>query len=94
MLRLLRLVLVTEVSKVAVGVGGDPVDILPHQISVEFHYASRMFDLPWMLRMRKAGEVALLFGTVYRKGGYLLVHVNFNPGCAPCLEVLFVRILC
>jgi hypothetical protein len=85
--------LVTEMSK-AVGAGGEPVDILPQQIGVEIHYASRMFDLPWMLRMRQAGELALLFGTMYRKGGYLPVRVNFDPGCASCLEVLFVRILC
>jgi hypothetical protein len=69
--------LVTEVSKVAVA-GGEPVDMLPLQISVEIHYATRMFDLPWMLRLRQAGELALLFGTMYRKGGVLASSRGFR----------------
>jgi len=36
-------------------------DMLPLQISVELHYATRMYDLPWMPRMRTAAEIALFF---------------------------------
>lgn len=69
-------------------------EILPNQISVELHFASRMYDLPWTLRTRQAGEIALLFGVMYRRGGYLAVHVDFDEGCKPCLEVLFAKVTC
>lgn len=69
-------------------------EYLPEQIVVELHYASRMYDLPWMLRARQASEISMLVSHMYRAGGYLPVHVDYNPGCAPCLEVLFVKVLC
>ena len=67
---------------------------LPDQIVIELHTATRMYDLPWMLRFRQAAEVSLLLAVLYRKGGYLPVFFDFNPGCASCLEVLFVRVIC
>lgn len=68
--------------------------LLPEQIVVELHTATRMYDLPWLLRSRQAAEVTLLIGQMYRQGGYLPVYVDYNPGCGPCLEVLFVKVLC
>jgi hypothetical protein len=67
---------------------------LPEQIIVELHYASRMYDLPWMMRARQASEISMLISHMYRSGGYMPVHVDYDPGCAPCLEVLFVKVLC
>ena len=34
-------------------------EMLPMQISVEFHYATRMFDVPWRLRSVTAAEIAM-----------------------------------
>ena len=67
---------------------------VPDQIVVELHTATRMYNLPWMLRFRQAAEVSLLLAVLYRKGGYLPVFFDFNPGCASCLEILFVRVIC
>ena len=67
---------------------------VPDQIVVELHTATRMYNLPWMLRFRQAAEVSLLLAVLYRKGGYLPVFFDFNPGCASCLEILFVRVVC
>jgi len=72
----------------------DDDSYLPEQIIVELHYASRMYDLPWMLRSRQAGEISMLFTMMYQLGGYLPVYYNYDPGCPPCLEVLFVKVLC
>lgn len=71
-----------------------PPSLLPQQISIELHYFTRMYDLPWSMRARQTGELSMLFGIMYRLGGYLPVHYDFDPGCASCLEVLFVRIYC
>ena len=69
--------------------------LLPNQISVELHYASRMYDLPWMLRSITAAEISMFVGMMYRRGGYVLVHhKSFGKGCYPCAEVLFVRMIC
>ena len=67
---------------------------VPDQIVVELHTATRMYNLPWMLRFRQAAEVSLLLAVLYRKGGYLPVFFDFNPGCASCLKILFVRVVC
>jgi hypothetical protein len=67
---------------------------LPEQIVVELHSASRMYDLPWMLRSRQAAEISMLISHMYRAGGYMPVYVDYNPGCPSCLEVLFVKVLC
>ena len=67
---------------------------VPDQIVVELHTATRMYNLPWMLRFRQAAEASLLLAVLYRKGGYLPVFFDFNPGCASCLEILFVRVIC
>ena len=67
---------------------------VPDQIVVELHTATRMYNLPWMLRFRQAAEVSLLLAVLYRKGGYLPVFFDFNPGCASCVEILFVRVIC
>jgi len=71
------------------------MDLLPLQISVELHYATRMYDVPWMLRTITTAEIAMFVGIMYRMGGYMLVHQKFiGPGCYPCAELLFVRVLC
>ena len=67
---------------------------MPDQIVIELHTATRMYNLPWMLRFRQAAEVSLLLAVLYRKGGYLPVFFDFNPGCASCLEILFVKVIC
>jgi len=69
-------------------------DMLPSQISVELHYATRMYDLPWMMRQRQAGEIAMFSGIMYRKGGYLPVFVKYFQRCDACVELLFVRVFC
>lgn len=69
-------------------------DMLPQQISVELHYASRMYDLPWMPRYRTAAEIALFSGMMYNLGGYVMVHAKYIVGCDSCAEVLFVRVFC
>lgn len=68
--------------------------LLPQQISVELHYSTRMYDLPWHMRFRQAGEIALFAGLMYRQGGYVIVHVKYIRGCDSCAEVLFVRVFC
>ena len=67
--------------------------MLPLQISTEIHYATRMYDLPWMMRFRQAGELMMFFGVMFR-GGYVVAHKENIPGCDSCLEVLFVRAFC
>jgi len=69
-------------------------EMLPQQISVELHYATRMFDLPWMGRQRTAAEIALFAGMMYNLGGYVMVHAKYIRGCDSCAEVLFVRVFC
>jgi hypothetical protein len=69
-------------------------DMLPEQISIELHSATKMYDLPWLLRNRQSAEVALLTGMLYRVGGYLPVKVSWQEGCKQCLEVLYVRVFC
>jgi len=48
--------------------------LLPTQISVELHYATRMFDIPWKMRRKTAAEIALFMGMMYNRGGYVPVH--------------------
>jgi len=67
--------------------------MLPLQISTEIHYATRMYDLPWMMRFRQAGELMMFFGVMFR-GGYVVANKENIPGCDACLEVLFVRAFC
>ena len=71
----------------------DP-SIWPEQIVMEVHWATRMVDVPWMPRTRSAAELALFFGVLFNRGGYILQHANFFPGCQTCLEVLLVRAVC
>jgi hypothetical protein len=66
---------------------------LPEQIIVELHWATKMSDLPWLLRTRGAGEISLLVSTLY-SAGYMPVYTHYDHGCVPCLEVLFVRVIC
>ena len=68
--------------------------LLPTQISVELHYATRMYDLDWFTRYRQAGELTLFLGFMFRKGGYTIVHTKFNPDGDDPIEVLFVRAFC
>ena len=71
----------------------DP-SIWPEQIMMEIHWATRMVDLQWMPRTRTAAELALFFGVLFNRGGYILQHTNFDPGCQTCLEILLVRAIC
>ena len=69
--------------------------MLPNQISVELHYATRMYDVPWMSRSVTTAEIAMFVGMMYRKGGYMISHHKaFGPGCYACAEILFVRTFC
>jgi hypothetical protein len=71
------------------------MDMLPMQISVELHYATRMYDVPWMMRSFTTSEIAMFVGMMYRRGGYVLVnHEPIGPGCWACAEVLFVKLFC
>lgn len=67
-------------------------DLLPQQIQVELHWGTRMTDLSWMPRLRTSGEIALMAEMMFH-GGFLPVHLDFNPYCAPCMEVLYFRAL-
>lgn len=69
--------------------------LLPLQISVELHYATRMFDLPWKMRTVTAAEISMFMAMMYNRGGYVPVHYQeIGPGCFSCAELLFVRIFC
>ncbi|CAJ1969474.1 unnamed protein product [Cylindrotheca closterium] len=71
------------------------MDLLPTQISVELHYATRMYDIPWKMRTVTAAEIALFMGMMYHRGGYVPVHYDeIGPGCYSCAELLFVRMFC
>ena len=70
-------------------------NLLPSQISVELHYATRMYDVPWILRTVTSAEIAMFMGMMYNRGGYLPVHYEaIGPGCYSCAELLFVRVFC
>lgn len=69
-------------------------EMLPSQIQVELHGATRMTGLSWMPRTRSAVELALFAGMMFTGGGYLPVHVDFNPYCTPCMEALHVQGVC
>lgn len=71
----------------------DP-SIWPEQIMMEIHWATRMVDLEWMPRTRTAAELALFFGVLFNRGGYIVQHTHFNDGCQTCLEILLVRAVC
>lgn len=71
-----------------------PKEIWPEQIMMEVHTQTRMVDVPWMLRARQAGEISLLFGTLFNVGGYIPVNVKYFKGCYSCMEILLVRALC
>lgn len=68
--------------------------LLPLQISIELHYITRMYDLPWHMRQRQAGEIAMFSSMMFNKGGYVITHAKFMEGCDSCAEVLFVRTFC
>ena len=65
--------------------------LLPQQIQVELHWATRMNGLSWMPRTRSAAEVALLTSMMFTAGGYLPLKLDFNPFCTSCMEVLYFR---
>jgi hypothetical protein len=67
-------------------------DLLPRQIQVELHWGTRMTGLPWMPRLRTSSEIAMLAGMMFN-GGFLPVHLDFNPYCTSCMEVLYFRAL-
>eukprot|EP00980_Cylindrotheca_fusiformis_P003729 scaffold825_cov147-Cylindrotheca_fusiformis.AAC.4 len=73
----------------------DSMETLPVQISVELHYATRMYDIPWRMRRLTAAEISSFMGMMYNRGGYLPVHYEaMDPGCYACAEMLFVRVFC
>jgi len=69
----------------------ESTSLLPRQIQVELHWATRMTSLPWMPRTRTAAEIALLGSTMFNAGGYMPIHLDFNPHCTSCMEVLYFR---
>ncbi|KAL7546128.1 hypothetical protein ACHAWF_009467 [Thalassiosira exigua] len=72
----------------------DDPSSLPEQIALEVHWATRMVDVPWMLRTRTAAEIALFFGGLFNRGGYVISHVRSFPMNPTCLELLLVRAVC
>jgi hypothetical protein len=66
--------------------------LLPMQIQVEQHFATRMVDVSWMFRTLTSAELALFSSMMFVSGGYLPVHRV--DACAVCLEVLYVRAMC
>jgi hypothetical protein len=68
--------------------------LLPQQISVELHWATRMTGQSWMPRSRTSAEIAMLMGMMFTAGGYLPVYTEFEPHCTSCLEVTFFRAVC
>jgi hypothetical protein len=68
--------------------------LLPQQIQVELHWATRMTGVEWMTRTRSAGELALFSALMYSGGGYLPIHQDFNPHCSTCMEVLYYKVVC
>lgn len=66
----------------------------PEQIVMEVHWGTRMVRLPWMPRTRTAAELALFFGVMFNRGGYIIQQTRFISGCQPCMEVLLVRAVC
>jgi hypothetical protein len=68
--------------------------LLPQQITVELHWATRMTGQSWMPRTRTSAEIALLMGMMFTAGGYLPVHTAFSRHCSSCLEVVLFRAVC
>ena len=68
--------------------------LLPQQIQVELHWATRMTGIEWMPRVLSAGEIALFSSMMYQGGGYLPIHLDFNKYCPPCMEVLYYKAIC
>ena len=68
--------------------------LLPEQIQIEFHFSSWMHDLPWTLRTRNTGELALFFGMLFREAGYMAVHIQSADPYPSLREVLMLRVFC
>jgi len=68
--------------------------IWPEQIMMEIHWATRMVDLAWMPRTRTAAELALFFGVLFNRGGYIIQQTKHFQGCETCLEVSLVKAVC
>lgn len=68
--------------------------LLPEQMQLEFHYSTWMFDLPWSLRKREAGELVAFFSMLFREGGYVAVHVDRIENIASLQEVLLLKVFC
>lgn len=67
-------------------------EILPLQIAVELHWATRMTGVEWMPRIRSSGELALFSSTMFTTGGYLpILTEDILPWCPSCMEVLYFR---
>ena len=46
----------------------DNMHMLSSQISLELHYATRMYDIPWMSRGFTTAEIVMVVGMMFRKG--------------------------
>jgi Methyltransferase domain len=64
--------------------------LLPTQIQVEMHWATRMTGVQWMLRTKSSAEIAL-FSSMMHRAGYLPILLDFNKYCTTCMEVLYFR---
>jgi Methyltransferase domain len=64
--------------------------LLPTQIQVEMHWATRMTGVEWMLRTKSSAEIAL-FSSMMHRAGYLPILLDFNKYCTTCMEVLYFR---
>ena len=68
---------------------------LPEQIMIEVHSATKMTDIPWMLRILSVGELFNWFAVLFLAGGYLPIKLRGGfKACPICMEVLFVQVLC
>ena len=67
--------------------------LLPTQIQVELHWATRMTGIPWMMRTRTSAEIALFSSMMYH-AGYLPILLDFTSYCSSCMEVLYFRSQC
>jgi hypothetical protein len=63
------------------------LDLLPKQLSVEFHLAY----LPWSVGFLGANEVEAFFNRMWEVGGFAVADVRNNPACSWCAELLLVR---
>jgi hypothetical protein len=62
---------------ILIGCPATPTARLQHGPSRSVHWATRMMDIPWMLRTQPAAEMSLWFAVLFTVGGYLPVTREF-----------------